>query len=106
MEGLGYTFPTVRLPLSLIYFIGESCACYIIPTQIEFLMDEVLFSNAAYLTELVHGLVGRYIYNFQPLLTRAEVCKLNSKYFIGCCSYVYSPSIVAPCAIVESGSQY
>ena len=27
---------------------------------------------AAYLTELVHGIVGKYVYNFQPFLTQAE----------------------------------
>ena len=27
----------------------------------------------AFLTEVIHSFVGRYVYNFQPLLTRAEV---------------------------------
>ena len=33
----------------------------------------------AFLTELVHSVVGRYIYNFQPFLTRAEVNQLLDK---------------------------
>uniref|UniRef100_A0A671N378 Short chain dehydrogenase/reductase family 42E, member 1 n=1 Tax=Sinocyclocheilus anshuiensis TaxID=1608454 RepID=A0A671N378_9TELE len=49
VEGLGYSFPTLRLPISLIYLF-------------------------AFLTEMVHHIVGR-IYNFQPLLTRTEVYK-------------------------------
>ena len=31
----------------------------------------------ACLTELVHGIVGRYVYNFQPLFTKAEVGELG-----------------------------
>lgn len=49
VEGLGYSFPKLRLPLSLIYFV-------------------------AFLTEMIHHLIGP-IYNFQPLLTRTEVYK-------------------------------
>ncbi|XP_038860718.1 short-chain dehydrogenase/reductase family 42E member 1-like [Salvelinus namaycush] len=49
VEGLGYSFPKLRLPLSLIYFV-------------------------AFLTEMIHHLFGP-IYNFQPLLTRTEVYK-------------------------------
>lgn len=50
VEGLGYSFPKFKLPISLVYVF-------------------------AYLTELVHSFVGKYIYNFQPLLTRTEVYK-------------------------------
>lgn len=55
VEGLGYTFPKLRLPLSLIYFF-------------------------AFLTEMVHHLVG-HIYNFQPLLTRTEVYKTGVTHY-------------------------
>ncbi|XP_068673469.1 short-chain dehydrogenase/reductase family 42E member 1-like isoform X1 [Montipora foliosa] len=48
VEGLGYSFPKIHLPITLIYMF-------------------------ALLTELVHSVVGKYIYNFQPLLTRTEV---------------------------------
>lgn len=34
-----------------------------------------MISFSAFLTELVHSVVGKYIYNFQPFLTRAEVYK-------------------------------
>uniref|UniRef100_A0A4X1T2D0 3-beta hydroxysteroid dehydrogenase/isomerase domain-containing protein n=1 Tax=Sus scrofa TaxID=9823 RepID=A0A4X1T2D0_PIG len=49
VEGLGYKFPSVRLPLPLIYFF-------------------------AFLTEMAYFLLGR-LYNFQPFLTRTEVYK-------------------------------
>ncbi|XP_042293948.1 short-chain dehydrogenase/reductase family 42E member 1 isoform X2 [Sceloporus undulatus] len=55
VEGLGYTFPSLRLPLSLIYFF-------------------------AFLTEMVHFIVGR-LYNFQPLLTRTEVYKTGVTHY-------------------------
>lgn len=55
VEGLGYTFPKVRLPVSLIYIF-------------------------AFLTEMVHHLVGP-IYNFQPLLTRTEVYKTGVTHY-------------------------
>ncbi|KAG7473479.1 hypothetical protein MATL_G00096230 [Megalops atlanticus] len=55
VEGLGYSFPKVRLPLSLIYLF-------------------------AFLTEMVHYLVGR-VYNFQPLLTRTEVYKTGVTHY-------------------------
>ncbi|XP_009071081.1 PREDICTED: short-chain dehydrogenase/reductase family 42E member 1 [Acanthisitta chloris] len=55
VEGLGYKFPTRRLPLSLVYFF-------------------------AFLTEVVHCLVG-HIYNFQPLLTRTEVYKTGVTHY-------------------------
>ncbi|KAK3718991.1 hypothetical protein QZH41_013144, partial [Actinostola sp. cb2023] len=32
-----------------------------------------LVSSTSFLTELIHSVVGRYIYNFQPILTRTEV---------------------------------
>ncbi|XP_015266032.1 PREDICTED: short-chain dehydrogenase/reductase family 42E member 1 [Gekko japonicus] len=54
-EDLGYAFPTLRLPLSLIYFF-------------------------AFLTEMVHFVVGR-LYNFQPLLTRTEVYKTGVTHY-------------------------
>ncbi|XP_006888867.1 PREDICTED: short-chain dehydrogenase/reductase family 42E member 1 [Elephantulus edwardii] len=49
VEGLGYKFPSTRLPLSLIY-------------------------SLAFLMEMVHFVLGR-LYNFQPFLTRTEVYK-------------------------------
>ncbi|XP_066292539.1 short-chain dehydrogenase/reductase family 42E member 1-like [Branchiostoma lanceolatum] len=55
VEGLGYTYPTVRLPVSLVYFF-------------------------AFLTEMVHYVVGR-LYNFQPLLTRTEVYKTGVTHY-------------------------
>lgn len=50
VEGLGYSFPRLKLPITLIYIF-------------------------AFITEIVHSVVGKYIYNFQPLLTRTEVYK-------------------------------
>uniref|UniRef100_A0A8C7HVA0 Short chain dehydrogenase/reductase family 42E, member 1 n=1 Tax=Oncorhynchus kisutch TaxID=8019 RepID=A0A8C7HVA0_ONCKI len=50
VEDLSYSFPKLRLALSLIYF-------------------------AAFLTEMIHHLFGP-IYNFQPLLTRTEVYEI------------------------------
>lgn len=55
VEGLGYSFPKVRLPVSLIYFF-------------------------AFLTEMIHHLIGP-IYNFQPLLTRTEVYKTGVTHY-------------------------
>lgn len=55
VEGLGYSFPTLRLPISLIYLF-------------------------AFLTEMLHHVVGR-IYNFQPLLTRTEVYKTGVTHY-------------------------
>ncbi|XP_066413610.1 short-chain dehydrogenase/reductase family 42E member 1 isoform X1 [Molothrus aeneus] len=55
VEGLGYKFPTLRLPLSLVYFF-------------------------AFFTEIVHFLVG-HVYNFQPLLTRTEVYKTGVTHY-------------------------
>lgn len=55
VEGLGYPFPKLRLPLSLIYFV-------------------------AFLTEMIHHLVGPF-YNFQPLLTRTEVYKTGVTHY-------------------------
>ncbi|KAJ7311864.1 hypothetical protein JRQ81_006179 [Phrynocephalus forsythii] len=55
VEGLGYPFPTLRFPLSLIYLF-------------------------AFLTEVVHSVVGR-LYNFQPLLTRTEVYKTGVTHY-------------------------
>ncbi|XP_037672071.1 short-chain dehydrogenase/reductase family 42E member 1 [Choloepus didactylus] len=55
VEGLGYPFPSVRLPLSLIY-------CF------------------AFLTEMVHFILGR-LYNFQPFLTRTEVYKTGVTHY-------------------------
>ena len=36
------------------------------------------FFIAAFITEIVHSVVGKYIYNFQPLLTRTEVTEFNN----------------------------
>ncbi|KAM3919287.1 short-chain dehydrogenase/reductase family 42E member 1 isoform 2-T2 [Leptodactylus fuscus] len=55
IEGLGYKFPSFRVPLFFIYFMS-------------------------YLTEWLHFLI-RPIYNFQPLLTRAEVYKTGVTHF-------------------------
>ncbi|XP_029354572.1 short-chain dehydrogenase/reductase family 42E member 1 [Echeneis naucrates] len=55
VEGLGYPFPKVRLPLCLIYFF-------------------------AFLTEMIHHLIGPF-YNFQPLLTRTEVYKTGVTHY-------------------------
>lgn len=55
VEGLGYPFPKLRLPISLIYFF-------------------------AFLTEMIHYLIG-HIYNFQPLLTRTEVYKTGVTHY-------------------------
>uniref|UniRef100_I3J403 Short chain dehydrogenase/reductase family 42E, member 1 n=3 Tax=Oreochromis TaxID=8139 RepID=I3J403_ORENI len=55
VEGLGYPFPTLRLPISLIYFF-------------------------AFLTEMIHHLIGPF-YNFQPLLTRTEVYKTGVTHY-------------------------
>lgn len=55
VEGLGYTFPSIRLPLALIY-------CF------------------AFLTEMSHFVLGR-LYNFQPFLTRTEVYKTGVTHY-------------------------
>ncbi|KAJ6657180.1 hypothetical protein lerEdw1_002769 [Lerista edwardsae] len=55
VKGLGYTFPTLRLPLTVVYLF-------------------------AFLTEMVHFAVGR-VYNFQPLLTRTEVYKTGITHY-------------------------
>ncbi|XP_034536752.1 short-chain dehydrogenase/reductase family 42E member 1 [Notolabrus celidotus] len=55
VEGLGYPFPKLRLPISLIYFF-------------------------AFLTEMIHYLIGPF-YNFQPLLTRTEVYKTGVTHY-------------------------
>ncbi|XP_029955190.1 short-chain dehydrogenase/reductase family 42E member 1 [Salarias fasciatus] len=55
VEGLGYPFPKLRLPVTLIYFF-------------------------AFLTEMVHHLIGP-VYNFQPLLTRTEVYKTGVTHY-------------------------
>uniref|UniRef100_A0A8D2E324 Short chain dehydrogenase/reductase family 42E, member 1 n=1 Tax=Sciurus vulgaris TaxID=55149 RepID=A0A8D2E324_SCIVU len=55
VEGLGYTFPSTRLPLSLVY-------CF------------------AFLTELIHFILGR-LYDFQPFLTRTEVYKTGVTHY-------------------------
>lgn len=49
VEGLGYSFPSIRLPMKLIY-------CF------------------AFLTEMAYFVLGQ-LYNFQPFLTRTEVNK-------------------------------
>lgn len=55
VEGLGYPFPKLHLPISLIYLF-------------------------AFLTEMIHHLVGP-LYNFQPLLTRTEVYKTGVTHY-------------------------
>ncbi|XP_040266466.1 short-chain dehydrogenase/reductase family 42E member 1 [Bufo bufo] len=55
IEGLGYKFPSFRVPLFFVYFMS-------------------------YLTEWLHFLI-RPIYNFQPLLTRAEVYKTGVTHY-------------------------
>lgn len=55
VEGLGYPFPKLRLPIHLIYFL-------------------------AFLTEMIHHLIGPF-YNFQPLLTRTEVYKTGVTHY-------------------------
>ncbi|KAM9302425.1 short-chain dehydrogenase/reductase family 42E member 1 [Gastrophryne carolinensis] len=55
IEGLGYKYPTFRLPLFFVYFM-------------------------AYLTEWLHVLI-RPVFNFQPLLTRAEVYKTGVTHY-------------------------
>ncbi|KAM3624770.1 uncharacterized protein V6R79_001364 [Siganus canaliculatus] len=55
VEGLGYPFPKLRLPISLIYFF-------------------------AFLTEMIHHVIGPF-YNFQPLLTRTEVYKTGVTHY-------------------------
>ncbi|CAN2389452.1 3-beta-hydroxy-delta5-steroid dehydrogenase activity, partial [Pristimantis euphronides] len=55
IEGLGYKFPSLRVPLFFIYVLS-------------------------YLTEWLHFLI-RPIYNFQPLLTRAEVYKTGVTHY-------------------------
>ncbi|XP_078527660.1 short-chain dehydrogenase/reductase family 42E member 1-like [Lissotriton helveticus] len=55
VEGLGYTVPTLRLPMCLVYFF-------------------------AYLSEIVHSLVSRF-YNFQPLFTCTEVYKMGVTHY-------------------------
>lgn len=55
VEGLGYTFPSLRLPLTLIY-------CF------------------AFLVEVTHFILGR-LYNFQPFLTRTEVYKTGVTHY-------------------------
>ncbi|XP_062507582.1 short-chain dehydrogenase/reductase family 42E member 1-like [Corticium candelabrum] len=56
VEGLGYTYPRMTLPVNIIYFF-------------------------AFFIELIHGIIGRYIYNFQPFLTRAEVFKTGVTHY-------------------------
>lgn len=55
VEGLGYKFPSTRLPLTLIYYF-------------------------AFLTEMSHFILGR-LYNFQPFLTRTEVYKTGVTHY-------------------------
>lgn len=55
IEGLGYRYPKIRLPLLMVYFF-------------------------AFLTEFVHHIVGK-VYNFQPLLTRTEVYKTGVTHY-------------------------
>ena len=64
IEGLGYSYPTMKLPFYLIYSVGMNVIIKLISYNIYYM--------TAYMIEIIHRLIGRY-YNFQPLLTRAEV---------------------------------
>ncbi|XP_036998347.2 short-chain dehydrogenase/reductase family 42E member 1 [Artibeus jamaicensis] len=55
VEGLGYPFPSIRLPLTIIYYF-------------------------AFLTEMAHFILGQ-LYNFQPFLTRTEVYKTGVTHY-------------------------
>ncbi|CAI8024652.1 Short-chain dehydrogenase/reductase family 42E member 1, partial [Geodia barretti] len=55
-EGLGYRYPELHLPLSLVFY-------------------------TAFVIEVVHSIIGRYVYNFQPLITRAEVLKTGVTHY-------------------------
>lgn len=55
VEGLGYKFPSIRLPLTFIY-------CF------------------AFLMEMTHFIMSR-LYNFQPFLTRTEVYKTGVTHY-------------------------
>ncbi|XP_013412218.1 short-chain dehydrogenase/reductase family 42E member 1 [Lingula anatina] len=55
VEGLGYSYPKVNVPLTLVYFF-------------------------AFITEMVHLMVSK-VYNFQPLLTRTEVYKTGVTHY-------------------------
>ncbi|EDO48345.1 predicted protein [Nematostella vectensis] len=72
VEGLGYKYPTLRLPFVLVYVL-------------------------AYLTEIIHSVVGRYIYNFQPLLTRTEVHKTGVTHYFSIAKarshFQYTPKV-------------
>ncbi|KAH9494409.1 hypothetical protein Btru_021867 [Bulinus truncatus] len=54
-EGLGYPFPKINLPVSLMFYF-------------------------AWLTELLHAVVSP-LYNFQPMLTRTEVYKTGTTHY-------------------------
>ncbi|XP_050392992.2 short-chain dehydrogenase/reductase family 42E member 1 [Patella vulgata] len=54
-EGLGYSYPSIRLPFVLIFY-------------------------CAFVIEIIHSVVGK-IYNFQPLLTRTEVYKTGVTHY-------------------------
>lgn len=68
VEGLGYTYPRMRVPLGPVFFIGKHSIHW-------FTVLCATLSPVAYLIECIHHLVSP-VYNFQPLLTRAEVCCL------------------------------
>eukprot|EP00124_Ichthyophonus_hoferi_P004092 Ihof_evm1s411 gene=Ihof_evmTU1s411 len=55
IEGLGYTYPTIRIPYIVAFYL-------------------------AIVIEMLHRLIGP-IYNFQPLLTRAEVNKIGVTHY-------------------------
>ena len=64
IEGLEYSYPTIRSPFYLIYSVGMSVIIKFISYNIYYM--------AAYMIEIIHRLIGRY-YNFQPLLMKADV---------------------------------
>eukprot|EP00128_Syssomonas_multiformis_P017307 Colp12_sorted_trinity150504_noHs@29199 len=55
IEGLGHPYPSIKLPVWLMYYIG-------------------------FLIEMIHILVSP-VYNFQPLMTRAEVFKTSVTHY-------------------------
>ena len=85
-EGLGYKFPKLMLPFTLVYFIGECnnmAASQKLSVNFKNSTDRKTkcrsqdvndTSVAAFVTEIIHAVVAK-VYNFQPLLTRTEVMK-------------------------------
>ncbi|XP_019850393.1 PREDICTED: short-chain dehydrogenase/reductase family 42E member 1-like [Amphimedon queenslandica] len=55
ITGLGYSYPTVRLPLWIMYYV-------------------------AYFIEILHSIISK-VYNFKPFMTRAEVYKVGVTHY-------------------------